>query len=144
MKIRDIMTRKLVTVEPDDTLKLARDIFNYTGFHHLLVQEDGKLRGLVSDRDLLRAISPHLGTLAETERDLATLNKKVHQIMTRRLVTLPPDATLGDAIASLNRHPISCVPVCSPSGETLGIVTWRDILREIEGHNLLACQGAKP
>ncbi|GAB3370378.1 CBS domain-containing protein [Spongiibacter taiwanensis] len=134
MKVEEVMTRKLVTVEPDDNLGLARDIFQRTGFHHLLVQEEGKLLGVVSDRDLLRAISPHIGTLAETERDLATLNKKIHQVMTRKLVTLPPDAQLADAVAAINRHPISCIPICNHKGEAIGIVTWRDLLREMEHH----------
>jgi len=53
------------------------------------IVEEGRLHGVVSDRDLLRAISPFIGSVVETNRDLGTLNKRVHQIATRKPVTLP-------------------------------------------------------
>ena len=132
MQMRDIMTDRLVTIDPDDSLSTARQLLARTGFHHLLVLQDRVLVGVVSDRDLLRALSPHLDTLAETSRDLATLQKRVHQIMTRRPVTLTAEATLPEAIALFNQHTISCIPVCNASGEALGIVSWRDIFRVLE------------
>ncbi|MHB8722881.1 MAG: CBS domain-containing protein [Steroidobacteraceae bacterium] len=66
--------------------------------------------GVVSDRDLLRALSPYVGGAAETNRDLATLIKRVHQIMTRRPLTLRPQ---------------------SASAEPVGILSWRDLLKSL-------------
>jgi acetoin utilization protein AcuB len=59
-----IMTADMVTVEMDDTLHAVREIFDNTCFHHLLVVNDRRLLGVIFDRDLLKALSPHLGTAA--------------------------------------------------------------------------------
>ena len=72
------MTKKVVTVEMDDSLRLVKEIFDNVSFHHLLVVDGGKLYGVISDRDLLKNLSPNIGTVAETSRDLAALNKKAH------------------------------------------------------------------
>ncbi len=59
VNVESIMSRRLATVGFDDTLSTVKEIFDRPGFHHLLVVEDGKLRGgVVSDRDLLRATEP--------------------------------------------------------------------------------------
>ena len=89
MRVEGIMTTRLVTVGFDDTLATVKGIFDAVKFRHLLVIEEGELQGVVSDRDLLRAVSPFIGSTVETVRDIATLNKRVHQIMTRKPITLP-------------------------------------------------------
>jgi acetoin utilization protein AcuB len=130
MLLNKIMKTRLATVEMDDKLRVVKDIFDSMGFHHLLVVGDDKtLRGVVSDRDLLRALSPYVGTAAETTRDIASLNKRVHQIMSRQPITLKADGTVDDAVALLLDHRISCVPIVDDQFRPVGIVSWRDILR---------------
>lgn len=129
MKIKDIMTKSVVTVEMDDKLSLVKEIFDNSKFHHLLVIDGGKLFGVVSDRDLLKAISPNLGTMVVTYRDLATLNKRVHQIMTRKPITLKPDDSISDAAALFNTHRISCIPVVNDEFQPVGIISWRDLVK---------------
>ena len=129
MSIERIVTKRVVTVEPYDTLRVVKEIFENTGFHHLLVVESGKLFGVLSDRDLLKALSPKIGTAAETDKDTATLNKKVHQIMTRNPVTLMSNAGMYDAIEIFNNHNISCIPVVDGKGKPIGIISWRDIIK---------------
>ena len=130
MLLNKIMTTRLATVEMDDKMSVVKDIFDSMGFHHLLVVGDDKtLRGVVSDRDLLRALSPFVGTPAETTRDVASLNKRVHQIMSRQPITLKADGTVNDAVALLLDHRISCVPIVDERFRPIGIVSWRDILR---------------
>ncbi|MEC4674950.1 MAG: hypothetical protein VST68_12245 [Nitrospirota bacterium] len=51
----------------------------------------GQLVGVISDRDLFKAVSPFLGTFSETEPDLSTLQKRVHQVMTRKLIAVSKD-----------------------------------------------------
>jgi acetoin utilization protein AcuB len=123
------MTKKIVTIELDDSLAMVREIFDNLKFHHLLVVESNKLVGVVSDRDLLKALSPNLGSISATLKDEATLNKRVHQLMTHKLVTLHPDAAISDAVNLFNTHKISCIPVVDKKFRPLGIVSWRDILR---------------
>lgn len=129
MKVKDIMTRTVVTVEMDDKLSLVKDIFDRSKFHHLLVVEGEKLFGVVSDRDLLKSISPNVGTMVVTYRDLATLNKRVHQIMTRKPITLGPEASIADAAALFNTHRISCIPIVDGEFKPVGILSWRDLIR---------------
>lgn len=131
MTVKRLMSQPVVTVEPDDTLEEVQHIFSNTGFHHLLVTEHRRLVGVVSDRDLLRALSPYLNTAAETERDLVTLKKRVHQVMTRQPYTVNESASLHEAIAVIHDHNVSCVPVVSSGGRVVGILTWRDILRAL-------------
>ena len=123
------MTKRIVTVEMDDSLKVAKEIFDNVGFHHLLVVQREKLVGVVSDRDLLKAISPYLGSVAENNRDRFTLDRKIHQVMTRQPVTLTKLATLKDTIEIFTDNQFSCIPVVNDGNSPLGIVTWRDVLR---------------
>lgn len=129
MHISDIMSQPIVTIEMDDSLAQVKEIFDHSKFHHLLVVEKKVLCGVISDRDLLKAISPNIGTIAETVHDAATLNKRVHQIMTRKPVTTSSAATIVDAIDIFNHEKISCIPVCDERRHPIGIVSWRDILQ---------------
>ena len=134
MRLGEIMTKRVVTVELDDSLATVKQIFDSMRFHHLLViGSDKKLCGVISDRDLLRAISPYLGTVSENARDSATLKKRAHQIMTRAPVTLGPDASVADAVQLFLGHQISCIPIVDEGFRAVGIVSWRDILRSLPG-----------
>lgn len=132
MNVENIMSKTVVTVGMDDSLMIVREIFNNTRFHHLLVVESGKLFGVISDRDLLKALSPNIGTAAETAKDTATLNKRVHQIVSRKPVTLAPSASLYDAIDVFNNYNISCIPIVDNKHKAVGIISWRDILTALE------------
>ncbi|MFY0665531.1 MAG: CBS domain-containing protein [Natronospirillum sp.] len=132
MAVADIMTRKVVSIGMDDTLAEVKTIFDNTRFHHLLVIQSGNLVGVVSDRDLLKAISPNLGTAAETPKDLATLDKKVHQVMTRKPIVVNETAAVHEAVSLINEHGVSCLPVVNDAGKMVGILSWRDIFRELE------------
>lgn len=129
MQVREFMTSKVVCVELDDSLQVVKEIFDNTRFHHLLVVDANKLRGVISDRDLLKAISPNVGSAAETERDAATLKKRAHQIMSRNLVTLHPEATLEEVVDVFTCCRISCIPIVDDSGNVEGIISWRDLLK---------------
>jgi acetoin utilization protein AcuB len=129
MKVEDLMTKRVVTVGFDDTLETVREIFKETGFHHLLVVEGGELQGVVSDRDLLRALSPFVDSVVETHRDKSTLSKRVHQIMSRAPKTLRPDASLADAVQLFLGHKVSCIPIVNGEFRPVGIVSWRDVMK---------------
>jgi acetoin utilization protein AcuB len=143
MLIEKIMSQPVVTVTLDDTLRVVKHIFENAKFHHLLVVEEGKLYGVISDRDLLKSISPFIGTVQETVHDKFTLNKKVHQIMTRKPITLPPLADVYEAISLFNQHSISCIPIVNEQGVPVGIVSWRDILLIIEANHTKKLNKAK-
>lgn len=126
------MTARVVTVEMDDRLDVVKQIFDTLKFHHLLVVDDRKkLSGVVSDRDLLKALSPYVGSAAETARDIATLNKRVHQIMSRNPLTLHPEAQIADAVELLLKERISCIPIVDREFKPVGILSWRDVLKSL-------------
>lgn len=134
--IADIMSTRVVTVEMDDRLSVAKEIFEQANFHHLLVVDERKLEGVLSERDLLRAISPNIGSSAETVKDLETLQKRVHQVMTRNPVTIASHINLDTATRILLEHNIGCLPVLE-QGELVGIVTWKDLLRAYCEHRAI-------
>ncbi len=129
MKIKKLMSNKLITVKLDDDLARIKEIFDNSNFHHLLVIENAKLFGVISDRDLLKSISPNVDTIAATEKDLFSLNKRAHQIMTRNPITINEDAAITEAVQLFNSNNISCIPVIDKNQKPVGIISWRDIIR---------------
>lgn len=126
--VDDIMIRELVKVSMDTTLEAIRDQFNATRFHHALVVEQDKAVGVISDRDLLKALSPFIGKMAERPTDVATLSRKAHQIMTRKIISVGPGTSAAAAARIMNSANISCIPVLDSQGHCLGIVTWRTLI----------------
>lgn len=132
MDVSDIMSRNLVSVSLDDRVNKVRELFLAYRFHHLLVVEHKKLLGVISDRDLLKNLSPFIGkVLAERTQDLALLDRRVHQIMTRKPVTVQPDTALENAVQVMLSHGVSCLPVVNELGHAIGIVTWKDLFRAL-------------
>ena len=128
MLIKEIMTTRVATVSMDDRLGVIKEIFEQAHFRHLLVLEEEVLVGVISDRDLLRALSPYLDTDAEMNRDTETLNRRAHQIMSRHPITISPESSLQAASAIMLEQHVSCLPVLE-NGALVGIVSWKDLLR---------------
>jgi acetoin utilization protein AcuB len=128
MQVETIMTSRVVTVEMDDRLSVIKDIFEQAKFRHLLVIEEGKLIGIISDRDLLQALSPYLDSAAEQSRDTETLNRRAHQIMTRDPVTVSSHQTLAYAARLMLDKKVSCLPVLD-QGQLVGVLSWKDLLK---------------
>ncbi len=119
MNVASIMTRKMIMAEMDDSLFKVRTFFKHAEFRHILVVEDRKLVGVISDRDLL----------AEEGRDAINPNKRTHQIMSRMPITVDAQTSIEKASNLLLENNISCLPVVSSRGVVEGILTWKDILK---------------
>ncbi len=135
MTVDSVMITRVVTVGMDDTLEGVRAIFQKSSFHHLLVSSENKFAGVITEKDLWKAVSPYIGTFSETERDLATLNKRAHQIMNRNHPTVTRETSIDEAAHLLLDQGISCLPVVTPDRTIEGIVTWKDIFRALLGKN---------
>jgi acetoin utilization protein AcuB len=131
MALAEIMSRDVITVGLDDELSTLRKLFDAHRFHHVLVVERRRLVGVISDRDVLREMSPFVDTLGERTQDLATLRKKAHQFMSRRLIVGNRDESVTDAVARLLDHSVSCLPIVTPDGHVEGIVSWKDLIRAL-------------
>lgn len=129
MLVESIMSRTVVTVGLDETLGGVQGLLDRYRFHHLVVVDGGRVVGVVSDRDLMRNLSPFVGKASERAMDAASLQRKVHQIMSRRPVTCRGDEPIASAGLLMLQHSVSCLPVVSDSGACRGIVTSRDVLR---------------
>lgn len=129
MSIAKIMSTRVVSVHMDDSLQSLRELFVATGFHHLVVVHDNKLQGIISDRDLMKSVSPFVDTLSERMLDRATLDKRAHQIMTREVITLNPSDSVFAAIELFNTHKISCIPIIDKDRHPVGMVSWRDVMK---------------
>ena len=129
MIVAQLMSRHLKTVTMDDSVQTVHRIFQVSSFHHLLVVSRSRVVGVVSDRDLLKNLSPFVGKLTERTQDLALLRRRVHQIMTRSLVTVRAHTDMSAAVTLMVRRGLSCFPVVSAKGEPMGIITSRDILK---------------
>jgi acetoin utilization protein AcuB len=130
MKIENLMNKKLVTLSMDSTLSEAKEVFEKQNIHHLLItDDDGLLAGVMTDIDLYKNLSPTVGTNQETHRDTALMQKKLHQIMARDLITSQAQLPLNEAVLLFYDNNISCLPVIDEQNKAIGIITWRDILK---------------
>ncbi len=120
-KVRFIMTTPPTTVGPDRTIGAALELMLYGGIRHLPVVENGRLVGLVSERDLLpERITRAFPALRECP---------VRDAMTTSVETAAPDDDIADAAARMADLGISSLPVVS-DGQLVGILTSTDILAE--------------
>ncbi len=132
MKVGGIISKRIVAVDMDDTLKVIDAIFGNVRLHHLLVTENKKLASAISDGDLLiKALSPYASNPAELPGDAATFRKKAHQIMSRNPITIDSDTHILEAADSLIDNQISYLPILDKNRHIAGILTWRDILKTI-------------
>jgi len=129
MKVSEIMRTVLVTATMDHTIEHARKIMKMKHIRHLLVVDGSKLVGIVTDRDVRSHVSPRVGTPIESTSDKATLESKLHQVMTRDLITVSPDTPVSEAARLILEHKIGCLPVIDRNGFTIGIITDADLLR---------------
>ncbi len=120
-RVCEVMTDKIVTLFPHDTFQEAVTLMANRPFRHFpVVEEDGKLVGVVSDRDLLRALARAPDWLKTTVADV--MNKA-------EMKTVQPESPLSVAVVEMMKHRINCLPVVDGEGKACGIVTTTDVLR---------------
>jgi acetoin utilization protein AcuB len=130
MKIEILMNTDLLSLSMDSTLIKAKELFEQNKVHHLIVtDDDGLLAGIITDRDLYKHLSPTVGTSQETHRDTTLMQKRLHQIMERNLITTQPHHSLNEAVVLLHDNHVSCLPVVNKKNKPIGIITWRDIIK---------------
>jgi CBS domain-containing protein len=133
LRVRDIMTTELLTVERNQSLVAADDLMRQGRVRNaLVVDEDGTLAGVVSQRDLfhsglLKALG--YGTHAKHK---ALEDLRVKDAMTAELETTTPDTLLRDAARLMASAKIGCLPVLD-AGRLVGIITEGDFVLLVAG-----------
>jgi acetoin utilization protein AcuB len=113
MRIQDVMTRRVETAMPEESVDVARRRMRAARIRHLVVMQGRKVVGIVSDRDLG-----------------LELGERVEDVMTRPAVSATSDMTIRKAANLLRGRTIGCLPVIE-SGKLVGIVTTTDLLERI-------------
>jgi CBS domain-containing protein len=132
MKIAEVMTRSLVTLTPEQTLRDAVELLRSKHIRHLPVVEDSRLIGIVTDRDVKRATPSLLSGVDRDEYDRVLDETKIAQIMTREPMTVTPETGLKAAVKVFIDRKVGALPVVSGS-QLVGIVTEIDLLKVFHG-----------
>ena len=118
--VADAMTTDVVTLNPYNTFAEVVSLMAKHPFRHFLVLESpGRLVGVISDRDVLRALARTVNWQTTFASDLMTSN----------VLTVQPQSELSLAAAAMLEKRINCLPVVNDKGDTCGIITSSDLLK---------------
>ncbi|MDD3718400.1 MAG: CBS domain-containing protein [Actinomycetota bacterium] len=128
MRVRDHMSPDPVVLGPEDTLRQARDLIKDKNLRRFPVVENGRLVGIVTDRDVRQA---DISSQVVQERryvDYILDRIQVRGIMTPDPITVEPDTPIAEAAALILDRKIGGLPVVSGE-ELVGIITETDLIR---------------
>lgn len=131
MFVTEMMKTDLVAVTPETSISEATALMEKGNFRHLpVVDADGKLVGIVTDRDMRDA---HPSSLLDEESYQKTLDKvmqhTIGEIMTAEPITVAPYYTLQDTLLIIGKKKVGALPVVDEEGYLKGIMSTRDLLR---------------
>lgn len=122
-----VMTRTPATVSPDSSVAAAHRRMQEHDCHHLPIVEHGVLVGMLSASDIVKALVPAPGSPPTRSGAALLQERRVSDIMSRRVTSLPQDATLEDAARKLATGDFHALPVVGPGGALVGILTATDL-----------------
>jgi len=123
LRVRDSMTRGVVTLGPEASAAEAWSVCEVNNIRHVPVVQEGRLVGLVSDRDLRDVRG------GDRESDTPRW-VRLGDMMTRNIVTIHPLDTIEHAAREIYDRKIGCLPVVA-DGELVGIITSADMMRTL-------------
>lgn len=139
MKVADVMSHGVLSVGPGDPVRKAAELMLRYGVNGFPVLDQGKLVGMITQRDFLRRTETgterYHSKLAELFADLGKLAdeyvrshaRTVADIMTREVITISADAPLSDAVDLMVRHHVKRLPVVGVNG-VIGMISRVDLL----------------
>lgn len=135
-RVHEVMTEHPVTVEKLTSLAEAARVMRDADIGDVLVVEEGRLRGILTDRDIvIRAIAENMDPADTT----------VHAVCSTEPVTVRPGDGVDHAITLIRRHALRRLPVETEDGELVGVVTLGDLVVEQDpGSALAAISAAEP
>jgi acetoin utilization protein AcuB len=126
LQVKDSMTREVVILSPQTTVAEALAVCRERRIRHLPVIEDGRLVGIVSDRDL-RSAAPAFG---DPDRAAALEKMRVADVMATEVTTARPDDPIEVAANCMREGKIGCLPVVEDD-RLVGIITASDVMRAL-------------
>ena len=130
MTVQEIMRTPVISIAPEAGLDRALVMMRTQRIRHLPVVQDGKLVGIVTDRDLRISMVEKDGPQAAPKGLYLPALTKIKTIMVEDVKTVTPFDTVGDAANLMSKHKIGCLPVVEGANKHIvGIVTETDMLR---------------
>ena len=128
MKIKRWITKEVLTVSPETSVKEAFGLMKSMGIRHLPVVQNGTLTGIVTDRDLRR---PKISDVFRSWHDLYRINDdiQVEDVMVSPVMTVGEETSIKEAAKTMAEKRIGALPVTDSKGKLVGIITESDILR---------------
>jgi CBS domain-containing protein len=121
--VSEHMTAHVIQVSPEELIRTAWHLMRDKHIRHLMVMQNDVLQGILSDRDLLAGITWDAA-------GPGGIQDQVRHIMTTRLATIEPDATLAEAAQRMLDWRIGALPV-TDHGHLAGIITETDMLQQL-------------
>jgi len=130
MYVSDWMTKKVYAVEPDEYLSDALSVMKEQSIKHVPVVKDGKLKGIISDRDI-KEYSPSKATSLDIyELHYLLAKTKIKEMMNTKVITTTADTPVEEAAMVMLDRGIGCLPVLE-QGNVVGIISDKDIFRAL-------------
>jgi CBS domain-containing protein len=130
LRCRDIMTKDVTACSPESSIREVAEKMEDENVGSIPVVENGRLIGIVTDRDIVCRI------LAEGKNTRTTTAREA---MTDDIVTCTPDELIMEVIRKMSEHQIRRIPICDPNGRLRGIISIGDIALEAERDRDIAC-----
>lgn len=108
----------LITIQPDALMAEAMRVMLDQGIHSLLVFENNKMIGIVTDRDFSRKVLAH---------GLDQTTTTVEAVMSRQVITVDPEASMMETMRLMSEHGFRQLPV-EEHGQIIGMVSWSDVM----------------
>lgn len=129
--VKDYMTSRVVTLDPDDSLLEGHRLMGLERIRSIPVVADDQLLGIVTRTDLLSNDNSRFLSRNNQEESIRVLISSVEQIMTRKVITIKPDASLIEAAGLMLENKIHSLPVIDEKHNLAGIITESDLFRMV-------------
>lgn len=127
MYVRSRMTANPFTLAPESTVAEAFELMRNKKIRRVPVVKNGKLIGIISERQLLEVSPSPATSLSVFEINYLLSKTKIESIMTKKVITVGPDNLLEEAALKMREHDVGGLPVVDDDGKVVGIITETDI-----------------
>ena len=127
-RVEKVMTRRVITISPEDRAIHARRLMLDNGISRLVVIEEGNIVGILTERQLGRALGA-FKSAADSKQANRVRNMIVEDVMTQAVVTLSSDSTVGEASRLMLERGFSGIPIVDAGDNLAGIVTKTDLMK---------------
>ncbi len=127
--VSELMTPNPITIAHTEPVGKAMELMARYDIRRLPVTKEGKLVGIISDRDLRQMGGRPSVKLPKSDRDDAYLQLPVEEAMTLNVITIRERQSVQDAIGLMVKYKISGLPVIDPDGALVGMLSEQDVLK---------------